>query len=80
LANDGIALEELFAGSEAVVTYRHRAWHAWAWMIVGPLIVLGLAAGLINRRPIAIQPGEPEMNVKQGTTTVDDVSHSENAP
>lgn len=62
------------------MTYRHRAWHAWAWMIVGPLILLGLAAGLFNRRPIAIQPGEPEKNVRQDTTTVDDESHPESKP
>ena len=80
MAADANALEELCAGSESPVTYRHRAWHAWAWMIVGPLIVLGLAAGLINRRPIAFQPGEVETNVKQDTTTVNDVSHFESAP
>lgn len=58
------------------MTHRHRAWHAWAWMIVGPLVLVGLAAGLINRRPIAIQPGEPETNVSLDATTVDGKPHS----
>ncbi len=32
----------------------HRTWHVRAWLVLGPLIVLGLLAGLANRRPLPL--------------------------
>ncbi len=37
------------------MTRSHRKWHAWGWAVLGPLVVIGLFAGLINRRPIPLE-------------------------
>jgi hypothetical protein len=31
------------------MTYAHRRWHAWVWLLLGPLIWAGLVAAALLR-------------------------------
>jgi hypothetical protein len=31
------------------MTRNHRRWHAWTWLVLGPLIALGFVVGLLVR-------------------------------
>ena len=31
------------------MTRNHRRWHAWVWLLLGPLIVAGFVVGLLAR-------------------------------
>lgn len=36
------------------MTRQHRGWHAWTWLVLGPLLVLGFLAGVMLRpTPVA---------------------------
>lgn len=38
------------------MTRSQRRWHVYVWIVLGPLIALGLVAALSARVPPAIQP------------------------
>jgi hypothetical protein len=46
------------------MTRRHRYWHAWLWLVFGPLIIAGFVIGVRARpTPLDEQPrrsGPPE--------------------
>jgi hypothetical protein len=31
------------------MTYNHRRWHAWAWLVLGPFLVAGFVVSLLAR-------------------------------
>ena len=31
------------------MTRNHRRWHAWLWLLLGPLVVAGFVVGLLAR-------------------------------
>jgi hypothetical protein len=38
------------------MTRSHRLWHAWLWLILGPLLVAGVVAGLLARPSPVVEP------------------------
>ena len=36
-------------GRGAFMTRNHRRWHAWLWLLMGPLVVAGFVVGLLAR-------------------------------
>ena len=38
------------------MTRSHRQWHAWLWLLLGPLIVAGFVIGLLARSTPAFEP------------------------
>jgi hypothetical protein len=38
------------------VTRNHRRWHAWAWLVLGPLLALGFVVGLLARPTPVVEP------------------------
>jgi hypothetical protein len=41
------------------MTARQRRWHLILWLVLGPVILIGLAAGLAARRDVPIEPYTP---------------------
>jgi hypothetical protein len=41
------------------MTRNHRRWHAWFWLILGPLLVAGFVVGLLAR-PAPVYEWAPE--------------------
>ena len=31
------------------MTHNHRRWHAWLWLLMGPLVMAGFVVGLLAR-------------------------------
>lgn len=31
------------------MTRKHRRWHAWLWLVLGPLLAAGLVIGILAR-------------------------------
>jgi hypothetical protein len=38
------------------MTRNHRRWHAWLWLLLGPLIVAGFVVGLLARPAPEFEP------------------------
>jgi hypothetical protein len=38
------------------MTRNHRRWHAWVWLLLGPVIALGFVVGLLARPTPLIEP------------------------
>jgi len=38
------------------VTRNHRRWHAWVWLVLGPVIALGFVVGLLARPTPVVEP------------------------
>jgi hypothetical protein len=38
------------------VTRNHRRWHAWVWLVLGPVIALGFVVGLLARPAFVVEP------------------------
>ena len=43
------------------MTRSQRRWHAWLWLALGPLTIVGLLTALSARSPIAIQSQVPSI-------------------
>ena len=53
------------------MTRNHRRWHAWVWLVLGPVIALGFVVGLLARptpvvesTPLAAPAGIPKADSK----------------
>ena len=53
------------------MTRNHRRWHAWVWLVLGPVIALGFVVGLLARPAFVVEPaplaapgGIPNANTK----------------
>ena len=53
------------------MTRNHRRWHAWVWLVLGPVIALGFVVGLLARptpvvepTPLAVPGGIPKADSK----------------
>lgn len=42
------------------MTARQRRWHLIGWLVLGPLILIGLAAGLAARREMPVETFAPD--------------------
>jgi len=43
------------------MTRNHRRWHAWAWLVLGPLLAVGFVMGLLARpAPLAAPQDTPK--------------------
>jgi hypothetical protein len=40
------------------MTRNHRRWHAWVWLLLGPLIVAGFVVGLLARPVPVFEPSQ----------------------
>jgi len=52
------------------MTRNHRRWHAWLWLLLGPLIVAGFVVGLLARPSPVFEPArfsDPEEAKKSDT-------------
>jgi hypothetical protein len=52
------------------MTRNHRRWHAWLWLLLGPLVVAGLVVGLLARPAPVFETGrfsEPNEAMKSDT-------------
>ena len=38
------------------MTHNHRRWHAWAWLVLGPLLAVGFVVGLLARPTAVAEP------------------------
>ena len=38
------------------MTHNHRRWHAWVWLVLGPVIALGFVVGLLARPTPVVEP------------------------
>jgi hypothetical protein len=38
------------------MTRNHRRWHAWVWLVLGPLLVAGFVVGLLTRPAPVVEP------------------------
>lgn len=38
------------------MTRNHRRWHAWVWLVLGPLIAVGFVVGLLARPTPPVSP------------------------
>ena len=55
MAVGGPALASRSVRRAESMTRRHRTWHAWGWIALGPAVAIGLMAGLLNRRPVPMR-------------------------
>jgi len=52
------------------MTRNHRRWHAWLWLLLGPLILAGFVVGLLARPARVFEPSsfsDPKEVEKTGT-------------
>lgn len=59
------------------MTRNHRRWHAWLWLVLGPLLVMGFVVGLLARQTLVIEPG-PFARPQAGRQ--EDLKHRGEAP
>ena len=44
------------------MTRSHRNWHFWIWLVIGPMLVTGLAAGILLRPKLQVGPSAPPIS------------------
>jgi hypothetical protein len=49
------------------MTRNHRRWHAWIWLILGPLLAIGFAVGLRARPVPVVEAGIPKAALKNSS-------------
>jgi hypothetical protein len=51
------------------MTRNHRQWHAWLWLVLGPILLLGFVVGLLSRPAPVLETApfsDPENAKKSG--------------
>jgi hypothetical protein len=46
------------------MTRSHRVWHFWMWLVIAPLLVAGLAAGILLRPHLPHPAPDPMIAVE----------------
>jgi hypothetical protein len=61
-------MAERSPGRRKSMTRAHRRWHAWLWLVLGPLLAAGFIAGLLARPAPVSEPAPPEPRQADGNT------------
>src|SRR5262249_6709237 len=56
VAADGDEMDHGPQVRRSPVTRNHRRWHAWVWLVLGPVIDLGFVVGLLVRPAPVVEP------------------------